>query len=147
MNTSSLKTRISHLTLGVTLTERATGKTLYTRPNFEVRERYEISVDPSQYFEESDTALRVLAESIPGVEGVKTGFTSKAGRCLIAFRKVNRMGAKLTLLTAETVHQFHRQHAHQDAGFVSLADFAREILGLAPRTVRRRLALAPPLGR
>ena len=53
-----------HLTLGVTLTERATGKTLYTRPNFEVRERYEISVDPSQYFEESDTALDRISQQV-----------------------------------------------------------------------------------
>jgi RNase P/RNase MRP subunit p29 len=46
-----------HLLLQVTLTERATGKVLFTRPSFEVRERYEISGDPKQYFDESDAAL------------------------------------------------------------------------------------------
>lgn len=43
--------------LRVQLVERATGKVLFTRPNFEVRESYEISVDPKAYFEESDAAL------------------------------------------------------------------------------------------
>jgi RNase P/RNase MRP subunit p29 len=46
-----------HLLLQVSLTERATGKVLFTRPSFEVRERYEISGDPKQYFDESDAAL------------------------------------------------------------------------------------------
>ncbi|HML15396.1 MAG TPA: LptE family protein [Bryobacteraceae bacterium] len=41
----------------VQLVERTTGKVLFTRPNLEVRERYEISVDPKAYFEESDAAL------------------------------------------------------------------------------------------
>jgi hypothetical protein len=48
----------------LTLTERATGKVLYTRPNFEVRERYEISVDQAQYFEESDQALDRLSRDV-----------------------------------------------------------------------------------
>jgi hypothetical protein len=43
--------------LQVTLVERATGKVLFTRPSMEVRERYEISVNPEKYFEESDAAL------------------------------------------------------------------------------------------
>ena len=46
-----------HVTLRVSLVERATGKTLYSRPNFEVRERYQISIDPTAFFEESDSAL------------------------------------------------------------------------------------------
>lgn len=46
-----------HLLLQVTLTERATGKVLFTRPSFEIRERYEISGNPQQYFDESDAAL------------------------------------------------------------------------------------------
>ncbi|MBM3782816.1 MAG: hypothetical protein FJW30_00575 [Acidobacteria bacterium] len=48
----------------LTLTERATGKVLYTRPNLEVRERYEISVDQAQYFEESDQALDRLSRDV-----------------------------------------------------------------------------------
>ena len=37
-----------------------------------------------------------LLGRIPGVEGVKTGFTSKAGRCLIA--KVSQNGSDLLLV-------------------------------------------------
>ena len=43
--------------IAITLTERATGKVLYANNNFEMRERYEVSIDPEKYFEESDTAL------------------------------------------------------------------------------------------
>lgn len=50
-----------NVTMGITLTERATGKVLYSRPNFDMRQRYEISIDPQKYFEESDTALGRLA--------------------------------------------------------------------------------------
>lgn len=46
-----------NVTLNITLTERATGKVLYSRPYFEMKQRYEISIDPEKYFEESDTAL------------------------------------------------------------------------------------------
>jgi outer membrane lipopolysaccharide assembly protein LptE/RlpB len=43
------------------LTERATGKVLFNRPQFEFRERYEVSVDQAQYFEESEQALDRLS--------------------------------------------------------------------------------------
>jgi hypothetical protein len=46
-----------HVGLRLTLRERATGKVLYSRPNYEIRERYEISINPTEYFEESDSAL------------------------------------------------------------------------------------------
>lgn len=46
-----------HVTLRLSLTERATGKVLFSRPNFELRERYQISIDPAAFFEESDSAL------------------------------------------------------------------------------------------
>jgi hypothetical protein len=46
-----------HVTMRLFLVERATGKMLYTRPNFEMRERYQISIDPTAFFEESDAAL------------------------------------------------------------------------------------------
>jgi len=45
------------LYLKIELTERATGKVLFTRPNMEVRERYEVSEDPRTYFNESGSAL------------------------------------------------------------------------------------------
>jgi len=41
----------------VTLTDRATGKVIYTRSGYEFRERYEISIDPKAYFDESGTAM------------------------------------------------------------------------------------------
>lgn len=50
--------------LTAALTERATNKTLFRRSNMEVRERYEISVDPRAYFDESDAALNRVARSV-----------------------------------------------------------------------------------
>ena len=49
--------------LRVTLTDRATGKVLFSRPSMEIRERYEISVDQRAYFEESDIALERMNRS------------------------------------------------------------------------------------
>lgn len=48
----------------VDLVERTTGKVLFTRPNMEVRERYEISVNPQAYFEESDAALERASRDV-----------------------------------------------------------------------------------
>ncbi len=45
------------VTLQVKLVERATGKVLFTRPSLQITEQYQISLDPGQYFDESDTAL------------------------------------------------------------------------------------------
>jgi len=50
-----------HVILSITFTERATGKVLYSNTNFDERERYEISVDPIAYFEESDAGLNRVA--------------------------------------------------------------------------------------
>ena len=46
-----------HVVMQLSLVERASGKVLFDRPRLEVSERYEISLDPTQYFEESDNAL------------------------------------------------------------------------------------------
>jgi outer membrane lipopolysaccharide assembly protein LptE/RlpB len=48
----------------ITLTDRATGKVLFTRPTMEVRERYEVASDPRAYFEESDIALERMSRSV-----------------------------------------------------------------------------------
>jgi outer membrane lipopolysaccharide assembly protein LptE/RlpB len=40
------------------------GKILFERPNVEFRERYEISVDPKQYFDESGAALARLSRDV-----------------------------------------------------------------------------------
>lgn len=51
------------VTIQLTLFDKA-GKVLFTRPNFEVRERYEISVDPKNYFDESEPAMQRLARDV-----------------------------------------------------------------------------------
>ena len=62
--------------LRLTLTEKVSGKVLFTRPNMEVRERYEISIDQNQYFEESETALERLSRDVARsvVSAVLSGF-------------------------------------------------------------------------
>lgn len=40
------------------------GKVLFERPNVEFRERYEISVDPKQYFDESQMAAERLSKDV-----------------------------------------------------------------------------------
>ncbi len=52
------------VTMTATLTERATGKVLYTRPSFTFNQRYEISTKPEVYFEESDPALDRLSREV-----------------------------------------------------------------------------------
>jgi outer membrane lipopolysaccharide assembly protein LptE/RlpB len=49
------------VTIQITLTERSTGKVLFTRPALEFRERYEIASDPQAYFDESGTAIERVA--------------------------------------------------------------------------------------
>jgi hypothetical protein len=50
--------------LKITLVERATGKILFTRPAMEVKDRYEISVDPKVYFDESGPALQRISRDV-----------------------------------------------------------------------------------
>ena len=52
------------LTLQLTLTDRQTGNVLFSRPAAEFRERYEIAIDPQQYFDESGTALQRLSRDV-----------------------------------------------------------------------------------
>jgi hypothetical protein len=52
------------VSLAVTLTERATGKVLFSRPNFDVRETYQISPNAVQYFEESGPALKRAGQQV-----------------------------------------------------------------------------------
>ncbi len=52
------------VTLQVSLTDRSTGRVLFSRPNMEVRERYEVAADQRAYFEESDIALDRLSRSV-----------------------------------------------------------------------------------
>ena len=52
------------VTLNITLTNRATGEGLFKRAGAEFRERYEISIDPKAYFDESGTAMERLSKSV-----------------------------------------------------------------------------------
>ena len=53
-----------YVTLQLSLVEPATGKVLYQRPSFSVKETYQISSDPVQYFGEDDLAVRRASERV-----------------------------------------------------------------------------------
>lgn len=53
-----------YVMLQVSLVERATGRVLYQRPNLAVRETYQISADPVQYFGEDEIAVRRASERV-----------------------------------------------------------------------------------
>jgi hypothetical protein len=50
--------------MSTSLVERATGKQLFSRPSFEVKQQYEISTDPREFFEESGPALDRLSRDV-----------------------------------------------------------------------------------
>lgn len=50
--------------LQLTLTDKRSGKVIYTRPNMEFKQRYEIAVDQKTYFDESDVALARLSRDV-----------------------------------------------------------------------------------
>ncbi len=52
------------VTMRLTFTERATGKVLYSALNFNAKNQFEISTNPRDYFEESDTALDRLSREV-----------------------------------------------------------------------------------
>ena len=52
------------VTLNLQLTERATGRVLFARNGTEFRERYEISLDPKAYFDESGTAVDRVSRDV-----------------------------------------------------------------------------------
>jgi len=51
------------VTVSVTLRDK-TGAMLFNRPNFEIHERYEISIDPRNYFDESEPAMQRLSRDV-----------------------------------------------------------------------------------
>jgi serine-type D-Ala-D-Ala carboxypeptidase (penicillin-binding protein 5/6) len=59
---------------------------------------------------------------LPGVEGVKTGFTSKAGRCLIA--KVSQNGNELLLVLLHTSRRWNTAASLINFGLQALEDGA-----------------------
>ena len=62
--------------LQIYLRERTSGKLLYSRQNFEARNAYEISVDPTKYLDESDAAVDRLSRDVARavVSGVMDNF-------------------------------------------------------------------------
>ena len=52
------------VTLQLTLTDRSTGQVIWNRPTAEFRERYELAIDPAQYFDESSTAMIRLSRDV-----------------------------------------------------------------------------------
>lgn len=48
----------------MSLTDRRTGKVLFERPVMETRQRYEVSIEESAYFDESSTALARLSGEV-----------------------------------------------------------------------------------
>jgi len=53
-----------HVALQVTLTERTTGKVLFTRPRLDITDSYEIPIQAGQYFDESDSALDRVSKRV-----------------------------------------------------------------------------------
>jgi len=64
------------VTMQVSLIDRRTGKTIWERPTFDMRQQYEISVTPRAYFDESGAAIdrlcRDTAQSV--VTAILTNF-------------------------------------------------------------------------
>lgn len=51
--------------LNISFVERATGKVIYTQPNYQVHERYELSAtNDTQYFDESSSAVQRLSKDV-----------------------------------------------------------------------------------
>jgi len=55
---------VATVILQLRLTDRATGKILFNRPNADFRQEYEISENPQQYFDESATAMARLSRDV-----------------------------------------------------------------------------------
>ena len=53
-----------NVVMHIQLTERTSGKVLFARPALEFRQRYEIAMDQTKYFEESDIALERLSRDV-----------------------------------------------------------------------------------
>lgn len=52
------------VTMQLTLTDRHTGKVLFSRVGAEFRQQYEVAIDPQQYFDESSTAIQRVSRDV-----------------------------------------------------------------------------------
>jgi hypothetical protein len=50
--------------INIKLVERASGKVIFTKNGLHLRENYELAVDPSKYFDESDFAISRLSQTL-----------------------------------------------------------------------------------
>lgn len=50
--------------VSITLTDRASGKVLFSHPNWGLRESYELATDPHQLFDESGSAMQRLSQTL-----------------------------------------------------------------------------------
>lgn len=62
--TSRATTVQAIVTVQVKLVNRTDGKILFEKPGAEFRERYEISIDPVAYFDESGTAMERVSKDV-----------------------------------------------------------------------------------
>jgi hypothetical protein len=64
------------VTLNLKLTDRRTGKVLFLRKGAEFWQRYEVALDPNQYFDESGTAMDRISRSVASsvVSAILEGF-------------------------------------------------------------------------
>ena len=64
------------VTLNLKLTDRRTGKVLFQRKGQEFWQRYEVALDPNQYFDESGTAMARVSKSVAAsvVSAILEGF-------------------------------------------------------------------------
>lgn len=62
--------------LNLKLTDRRSGKVLYSRKGQEFWQRYEVALDPNQYFDESGTAMQRISKSVAAsvVSAILEGF-------------------------------------------------------------------------
>ncbi len=65
-----------------------------------------------------------------------------AGNVYLALKTLNRLRNLLDCTEATQVARDYTSRHYRRAGFSSFGDYAREVLGIAPRTARRRVALS-----
>jgi hypothetical protein len=51
-------------TIRISLVDRVTGKTIFSRPNLQWDERYQVSNDVQEYFDESSTAIQRIGQAM-----------------------------------------------------------------------------------
>ena len=134
------------VTLQITLTERATGKVLFTQPSQEFRERYEISTDPQTYFDESGTAIERVARDVARtvVTAILENFLTVTAAQMIARVKKGGLPPAALLLGPEAYDRRRLKDALTAAfpeGSVTQHDLSEIYAGRSPRRCAIALAI------